>query len=637
VSSSCFFGEVVCSGQCVDTKSNAKHCGACGTACAAGETCKNSLCRNTCASGQSVCDGKCVDLKTSAAHCGSCGTACVTGETCKNSLCRNSCASGQSVCGGKCVDLKTSAVHCGACGTACQGTEACEDGQCKSSCAGGKLACEGQCVDVQTSKEHCGACGNVCGGGKLCSGGKCGCASGLKDCDGRCVNIKDNYKHCGACGKACNISVSATDLAKVDGVNVSSVTADASGNMYLMGFISSSGGVNFGDVNLRKADHNHFIAKLSPTKKWLWAVGLTIPIGRPRIVVSKSGEVYIASFFRNKASFGSIELVGSDTSDPFVAKLDKSGKWLWALKADCSGNSSASRIVIDSAGNAYVTGAFREKMTMGKTTLTSLGLDDIFVAKVDTSGKWGWAISAGSTFVDNGYSLALDTTGALIVAGRISKDATFGERKVEGSGGWDIFVAKVDKAGKWLWIVDEDVSGYLKDVVVDSNNHIYVTGAFQGKATFDGIELTSEGKEDIFVAKLDNKQKWAWAIKGGNSFSDSGEHIAVDPTGSVYVSGIFQGATYFGATRLFPLGKSGIFIAKMDSMGSWDWAMSVDGESAYLGRGIGLDGSGHVYIGGYFKGDVTIDGQKLSSTIGDSLYTAKLKQETQPCSAGVCQ
>ena len=594
MSSSCFFGEVVCSGQCVDTKSNAKHCGACGTACAAGETCKNSLCRN-------------------------------------------SCASGQSVCGGKCVDLKTSAVHCGACGTTCQGDEACEDGQCKSSCAGGKLACEGQCVDVQTSKEHCGACGNVCGGGKLCSGGKCGCASGLKDCDGRCVDIKDNYKHCGACGKACNISVSATDLVKVDGVNVSSVTADASGNMYLVGFISSSGTVSFGDIKLARSDYSHFVAKLSPTKQWLWAVGMSLPIGGQSIVVDKSGNVHIAGFFYSKTTFGTIKLKGEDGHYPFVAKMDKSGKWLWAVKVACKDSCSASHIVVDNVGNTYVLGQFKDKLTIGAKTMKSAGMDDLYVAKLDVSGKWGWANSAGSTFVDSGYSLALDTTGALIVAGRISKDATFGERKVEGSGGWDIFVAKVDKAGKWLWIVDEDVSGYLKDVVVDSNNHIYVTGAFQGKATFDGIELTSEGKEDIFVAKLDNKQKWAWAIKGGNSFSDSGEHIAVDATGSVYVSGTFQGATYFGATRLFPLGKSGIFIAKMDSMGSWDWAMSVDGESAFLGRGIGLDSNGHVYIGGYFKGDVTIDGQKLSSGIGNSLYTAKLKQETQPCSAGVCQ
>ena len=47
-------------------------------------------------------------------------------------------------------------------------------------------------------------------------------------------------------------------------------------------------------------------------------------------------------------------------------------------------------------GSSIVTGSFEGEATFGSTTLTSAGgSDDVFVAKVDPSGAWVWATRAG--------------------------------------------------------------------------------------------------------------------------------------------------------------------------------------------------------------------------------------------------
>jgi hypothetical protein len=166
--------------------------------------CKDSL---DCPDGAPIdCDGVCVDVDTSADHCGSCGTACAAEETCVAGRCTAAgCAAGTSACGGECVDLEWDPGHCGACDAACPAGEVCSHGLCDLVCLGGTLECEGRCVDPTLNPEHCGSCGNACADGEVCDGGACAlaCASGLVECGGGCADLAREHEHCGECDHAC--------------------------------------------------------------------------------------------------------------------------------------------------------------------------------------------------------------------------------------------------------------------------------------------------------------------------------------------------------------------------------------------------------------------------------------------------
>ncbi|HPI42519.1 MAG TPA: SBBP repeat-containing protein [Candidatus Cloacimonas acidaminovorans] len=286
------------------------------------------------------------------------------------------------------------------------------------------------------------------------------------------------------------------------------------------------------------------------------------------IAVDDNGNSYITGFFcSSSCSFGNTTLTSSGSDDIFVAKLDSNGNWLWAKKAGGQSNDGGRSITVDDNGNSYVTGDFSGSATFGTTTLTSSGYYDydIFVAKLDINGNWLWAKKAGGQSNDGGRSITVDDNGNSYITGCFWGSATFGATTLTSSGDLDIFVAKLDINGNWLWAKQAGGTDfdYGYGIAVDDNGNSYVTGYFRSSATFGTTTLTSSGYEDIFVAKLDSSGNWLWAKKAGGTSYDKGYSIAVDVNGNSYVIGYFSGSATFGTTTLTSSGDTDIFISKI--------------------------------------------------------------------------
>lgn len=194
-----------CAQGCVDVQTNPAHCGGCGIACGAGQTCQAGVCTNACPQGQAACGAACADLTTHPAHCGGCNNACPAGQLCVRGGCSATCD--QTVCTGTagpvCVSLGEDEAHCGTCNNACTQAESCIGGQCTLNC-GALTACNRACVDTRTDAAHCGSCGNACPAGTACANGVCTCSSGLAACGNACVDTATDPAHCGSCGNACS-------------------------------------------------------------------------------------------------------------------------------------------------------------------------------------------------------------------------------------------------------------------------------------------------------------------------------------------------------------------------------------------------------------------------------------------------
>ena len=134
-----------------------------------------------------------------------------------------------------------------------------------------------------------------------------------------------------------------------------------------------------------------------------------------------------------------------------IALFAQNGDWLWAKQAGGASNDESYNIAVDANGNSYVTGNFTGSATFGSTTLTSSGYNDIFVAKLDSNGNWLWAKKAGGTSEDNGLSITFDANGNSYVTGYFESSATFGTTTLTSNQYEDIFVAKLDSNGNWLW------------------------------------------------------------------------------------------------------------------------------------------------------------------------------------------
>jgi hypothetical protein len=84
----------------------------------------------------------------------------------------------------------------------------------------------------------------------------------------------------------------------------------------------------------------------------------------------------------------------------FVFIFAQLNPWLCTKKAGGTYDDYGYGIAVDACGNSYITGYFKGLATFGSTTLTSNGDYDIFVAKLDSNGNWLWAKNAGGTYDD---------------------------------------------------------------------------------------------------------------------------------------------------------------------------------------------------------------------------------------------
>ncbi len=177
-------------------------------------------------------------------------------------------------------------------------------------------------------------------------------------------------------------------------------------------------------------------------------------------------------------------------------------------------------------------------------------------------------------------------------------------------------------------------------IAVDGAGNSYVTGFFDGTATFGAGEANetappSAGATDIFVAKYDPNDALIWAKWAGGADFDRGAGIAGDGSGDNYVTGYFTGAATFGAgesneVKLTSQENIDIFVAKYDSSGTLVWARRAGGTSIDDSEGIAVDNSGNSYVTGGFAHSATFglgEGNQttlVSTSAVANIFVAKL-------------
>jgi hypothetical protein len=234
----------------------------------------------------------------------------------------------------------------------------------------------------------------------------------------------------------------------VDGI---SAAAGASGSAFVTGdFIDSV--ITFGTYSLTNAGYDDmFIVKYDSNGNVLWAgsAGGT-DADRPYcIAVDGSGNAFVTGVFASPAiTFGSITLTNTNPGyiDIFLVKYDDSGNVLWATSIGTSCDEYGYSVAADGLGNAYITGMFVcQPMTFGSYTLTSLGGNDIFLAKYDGSGNVMWAKNAGGISEEAGFSVAVNASEEPFVTGWfLTPEINFGSDVIYNAGFIDMFLAKSD-------------------------------------------------------------------------------------------------------------------------------------------------------------------------------------------------
>ncbi|MDP7042445.1 MAG: SBBP repeat-containing protein [Candidatus Thalassarchaeaceae archaeon] len=234
----------------------------------------------------------------------------------------------------------------------------------------------------------------------------------------------------------------------------------------------------------------------------------------------------------------------------------------------------------------------------------------LFHSSAQNTALWGETVS-GTQSTDRVESVELDANGNTYVCGYFYGTSSFGNINLHSQGSYDGFVGKIGPAGNWLWaqrLGGSSSSDYCYDIDVDDGGNISITGSFYGSASFgSSTYLSSYGSQDIFAAKLDTNGSWIWAVRAGSSSSDYGRGVAMDNNGNVYVTGHYYGTCYFGGNTLSHYSWDDWFVAKLDTNGNWVWSKRLYGNYYDYGYGIDVNDNGDIAVVGASSYDIYLD------------------------------
>lgn len=326
------------------------------------------------------------------------------------------------------------------------------------------------------------------------------------------------------------------------------LAVDSSGNVYVTG--ESDGG---------PASSDYVTIKYASDGNQVWERRYNGPgndSDNPYgLEIDNWGNIYVAGYSEGN---------GTDT-DYAVVKYSPDGNQIWVGRYNGPANDfdNALALVVDDAGNAYVTG-----QSQGGATSC-----DYATVKFSPDGNQLWAARYNHppSNYDSPHALAVDKWGNVCVTG-FSRDPY----------GRDYATVKYDSNGNQLWVARHD-GGDATAVVIDDAGQVYVTG-FSGSG--------GSGSYDFATIKYspDGNELWVAHYNGPGNGSDYATALAVDSSGNVYVTGesAGSGTGYDYAT------------VKYDSNGNQLWLARYNGpvNGTDAARDLAVDDLGNVYVSG---------------------------------------
>lgn len=297
--------------------------------------------------------------------------------------------------------------------------------------------------------------------------------------------------------------------------------------------------------------------------------------------------------------------------------------WLWAKQGTGTGHNEGKAVVSDQSGNIYVVGQYSGTATFGTISLYG---GNMFLAKYDDTGNVIWVRSVSGTITYATYDIDIDSDNNLYVTGTLSSSANFGGINLTTHGSNDVFIAKYNSSGNLIWAKNYGGSKYddVKSVSVDGSHNIIITGSFYDNTDFGSGSYYSKGQSDIYVAKFDSSGTLSWFITNGGKGIDKGNGTALDKDGNIYIGGDFGDTCKFGNTTLIAQGMWDAFTVKFDANGNCIWAKQSVGTFDNVCNNICTDKFSNVYLTGSF-GKTASFGTHSISAIGNTtdIYIVK--------------
>lgn len=249
-----------------------------------------------------------------------------------------------------------------------------------------------------------------------------------------------------------------------------------------------------------------------------------------------------------------------------------------------------------------------------------LAPDDKLTPDPTQLANFAWVSQYGDGGSDVGKAITTDAAGNVIMTGFV-QSYTSDPQQFRAFWRSEIIVAKHSPGGQQMWVRRTATSTTAtcsgNAVAADAQGNVYVAGIFADSVNFQGVPLRSAGQLDMFLAKYTAEGRFLWVRRFGGRNSDSPRSLAVDAAGRVYMAGVFNEPSL----TVFTSENADGFLMQFNADGVQQWAKTLAGTNDDFISSVTISARGDMYCAGTFSGQATL-GDVTMTNINSSSYVS---------------
>ena len=215
--------------------------------------------------------------------------------------------------------------------------------------------------------------------------------------------------------------------------------------------------------------------------------------------------------------------------------------------------------------------------------------------------------------------VVVDNAGNIYVSGITPNNVLFGSNSYSIVGTQDSFVVKLSSGGavqsvSGYGIANQAVS--LTGLAVDGNGDLYAGGSYEGTMAKNGWSITAnKGGADLFFIKEGSTSSNQWAATGGSNTADTLRAMDVNSKGELIFASFFLDGTFSAGTKS-TTGTSSAWLSTLDAdamvggltnTGGWSWLDVTASSALEVGWDVAYNSSDVAAVIGSFIGPAGSD------------------------------
>ncbi len=406
---------------------------------------------------------------------------------------------------------------------------------------------------------------------------------------------------------------------------------DIHGNIYLCGNFKLEFGVSNDNKQLNGAN-GIFVMKTTSGGIVLWIkkIEATGHCDANSLAAGPDGHIFLCGNFRGDLQQEGFSISSPRRKNAFILKMDETGSPVWLKKFDGKFTTGLITLIPDTDGEIFLAGSFTGIADLEGHGFNSGFFADIIVVRLDRKGEITGLKHLSGVSDDIVFSIIATSEEEIILTGAFEKELMIDGTSLSSIGMKDIFMVKLNRELKLLDAVNHggpyDDAGRV--LCADHQGNILLAGIYGGEIQFGkSIDLEPYGRSDVFLAKFNSNFQPTWAAGFGGLGSDFVNSMDINTYGDTYLTG-----NYYGRLDVEMVDReagdhsSQVFLAKYDANGNFKYFKSLGDLQHDFARTISVGLHNDLLVSGNYSDKFNLLGEKTRNLPGESMFFSLLHE-----------